>query len=160
MFRGRFVDDVKAVPILPILSSAAATDRNSEVIDCLNAKKVVIALQLGVVHNSATQNSYLQHSDAVTNETTLNGGATVEGTSVTHAGTDDDNVILYEVTPRLRYLQLVINKDTSNAGNESAIAYVFPKDRPVTQAAGTATVGEGSDPVSTKIIPFPVTGTP
>lgn len=162
MSRGVLTENCKIVPILSHLTAAANADRSSEVIDCKGCEKVAIVLHLGVVNDSATQRSYLRHADLVTNETTLGAdSAIIEASGKAHAGTDDDKVIVYEVRPKKRYLQLVIDKDAVNAGNESAIAYLYHGDeRPVTQSLGTSAVGEGTKTVTVIRLDEPVTGTP
>lgn len=152
-----FFDGVRIVPIASYAS--AASDRTSEVIDCSNAAAVRIAVHHAAVHDSATYAITLQHSDAASDHTTLTSGADVLGSSQTIAGTDDDKVRYIDFVPTKRYYQVTFNKDGTNACAESAVAYLYMKDRPVTHAAGGTTIGEGTAAVTGEFLGTAVSGT-
>lgn len=147
--RGRFSEDVKMVPILSALTSAANSDRTSEVIDTDGFDGVCVVVHVGSVAASAVQDVYLTSSDVADDENTLNSGSNVADSSQTIADDDDDELKYMDFVPDKRYYQLVVNKDGTNASNESAVAYLYKaSDKPVTHAGGTATVGDGTEPVS------------
>lgn len=148
-----------AVEIVPIASYASAnSDRTSEVIDCLDAAALRIVVHHAAVHDDATYAITLQHADAASNETTLTSGADVEGSSQTIG--DDDNVITYwDLVPTKRYYQVTFNKDATNACAESAVAYIYRKDRPVTHAGGTSGIGDGTAAVTGVFLGQAVSGT-
>ena len=149
-----------AVRIVPIASYASAnSDRTSEVIDCANAAAVRIVVHHAAVHDSATYTIKLQHADAASDQTTLTSGADVSTSSQTVGGTDDDKARYFDFYPTKRYYQVVFDKDATNACAESAIAYLYMKDRPVTHGAGGSTIGEGTAAVTGETIGYAVSGT-
>jgi hypothetical protein len=148
-----------AVKIVPIASYASAnSDRNSEVIDCLDVEAVRIVVHHAVVHDSATYAITLAHADAASNETTLTSGADVLDSSQT-VGTADDVARYIDFVPTKRYYQVTFNKDGSNACAESAIAYLRMKTRPVTHAGGTSAIGDGTAAVVGEFLGAAVSGT-
>lgn len=158
--RGRFTENVKIVPILSALGTAANADRNSEVIDTDGFDACCVVVHHGSVHNSATMDIYLTSSDAVTDENTLNSGANVASSSQTVAGTDDNTVKVIEFVPDKRYYQLVCNKDATNATDECAIAYLYKAAaKPVTHATGTSAVGNGTAAVAVEYLGVATQGT-
>lgn len=151
-----FFDGVKIVPVASYAS--ANSDRTSEVIDCLNCAAVRIVVHHAAVHDSATYSIYLQHADAASDETTLTSGADVYASSQT-IGTDDNVVRYFDFVPTKRYYQMVFNKDATNACAESAVAYLYMKDRPVTHAAGGSGIGAGTAAVTGEYLGQAVSGT-
>ena len=147
--RGRFSEDVKIVPILSGLQTVGNSDRTSKVIDTQGYDACCIVVHFLTVHNSATQSIDLQSSDVATDADTLSGGADVADSSQVVAGTDDNTVKWIDFTPDKRYYQLTIDKDATNAGDETAIAYLYKSaEKPVTHAGGTSAVGDGSGAVA------------
>ncbi len=139
---GRFSEDVKIVPIMKYAS--ANSDRNSEVIDTKGYGGCCIVVQYATIASGSTYEAHLQSSDAASDENTLTTGANVAGSSQTIADTDDDTVKYWDFIPEKRYYMMVCDKDASNSAAESAVAYLYnAKDRPVTQASGNTTIGEG-----------------
>lgn len=148
------------MPVLTALSADAATDRTSEVIDTKGFANCCIVYHCGPQHNSSVCDIYLQHADAASDQTTLTSGADVAGSSQTIAGTDDGNVKYIEFRPTKRYYQIVVNKDATNATNESAIAYLYNGDeRAVTHAAGGTGAGTGTGSVAGEVLGDPTSGT-
>lgn len=149
-----------AVKIVPIASYASAnSDRTSEVIDCLDVEAVRIVIHHAAVHDSATYAITLQHADAASNETTLTSGADVYGSSQTVAAADDDTARYIDFVPTKRFYQVTFNKDATNVCAESAIAYLRMKTRPVTHAAGSSTIGDGTAAVNGEFLGAAVSGT-
>lgn len=158
--RGRFSEDVKIVPILSHLGSAASSDRTSEVIDTEGYDGVCVVLHQGSVATNAVQNIYLQSSDAADDQNTLNSGSNVASSSQTVADDDDNQVKFIDFIPEKRYYQLVVNKDASNASDESAVAYLYQSaDKPVTHGTGNTTIGEGTGAVEGETLNAAVQGT-
>jgi hypothetical protein len=155
---GRFYEDVKIVPIASYAS--ANSDRNGEVIDTAGFGGCCVVIHHAAVGNSGAYDVYLTSSDAVTNETTLSGGANVASSSQTVADADDDTVRYIDFIPEKRYYQLVCNKDAATTYAESAVAYLYnAKSRPVTQATGNSTVGEGTGAVAGEWLGVAIQGT-
>ncbi len=155
---GKFYEDVKIVPIASYAS--ANSDRTSEVIDTAGYGGCCVVVHHAAVHDSAAYDIYLASSDAVTDQNTLSSGANVASSSQTVAGTDDDTVRYIDFIPEKRYYQVTFNKDATNACAESAVAYLYnAKSRPVTQAAGGSTVGEGTGAVAGEFLGLAIQGT-
>lgn len=155
---GRFSEDVKIVPIASYAS--ANSDRNSEVIDTAGYGGCCILVHHAAVGNSGTYDIYLTSSDAVTDENTLSGGANVANSSQSVADADDNTVKYFDFIPEKRYYQMVFNKDATTTYAESAIAILYnAKSRPVTQATGNTTVGEGTGAVTGELLQLAIQGT-
>ncbi len=155
---GRFSEDVKIVPIFSYAN--ANSDANSEVIDTKGYGGLCIVVHHGVINDSATANYYLTSSDAASDENTLTGGANVALSNQAVAGTDDNKAIFFDGIPEKRYYQMVFDKDATNAVSGSAIAYLYnAKDRPVTQASGNTTIGEGTGAVTGELYGLMTQGT-
>lgn len=158
--RGRFSEEVKMVSILDGLQTVANTDRTSEVIDTNGFDGCCIVLKNLTVHNSATQAIRLSSSDAVTDENTLSGGSNVASSAQTVAGTDDNKIKYIDFVPEKRYYQLVVDKDTTNSGDELAIAFLYKAEsKPVTHGTGNTVVGEGTAAVAGEWLGVAVQGT-
>lgn len=152
----------KEVRIVPILTYASGTaDRTSKVIDTKGFDAVCVVVHFGTIAASAVTDIYLQEADAASDADTLTTGADLAGTSQTVAA-DDDNEVKYidVIRPLKRYLQLVVNKDATNACAESAVAYLYRSDSsvPVTHAEGTGT-GGGADIAEGESFYSPIAGT-
>lgn len=149
---GQLSQDVKIVPILSYGSESAT--RTSEVIDTKGYRGLCVVVHNAAVHDSAVHLLKLAHSDAVTNETTLSSGADIEGTSQA-VSTTDHTVQYIDGKPGKRYVQLTVTKDAAQVSAQSAIAYLYnSKDRPITAAAGSSTVGEGTAATSGELNAF------
>jgi hypothetical protein len=152
--------DVQIMPVLTALSADAATDRTSEVIDTKGYARVCIIYHAGPQHNSSVCNIFLQHADVASNETTLTSGADVLGSSQTIAGDDDGEVKYIEFKPTKRFYQLTVNKDATNATNESCVALLYGASRkPVTHAAGGTGAGTGTGAVAGEVLGSASSGT-
>ena len=141
--------DMQIMPVLTALTADAAADRTSEVIDTKGYARICILYHCGPQHNSSVCNIFLQHADVASNETTLTSGADVLGSSQTIAGTDDGNLKYIELVPTKRFYQLTVNKDATNATNESCIVLLYGAGiKPVTHAAGGTGAGTGTGSVA------------
>lgn len=143
---GKFSQDIRIVPILSYASESST--RTSEVIDTKGFTGLCVVMHSAAVHDSAAHTIKLVHSDTATNETTLSSGADIEGTS--QAVSTTDNTLHYiDGRPTKRYVMLTVTKDAAQASAQSAVAYLYNgKDRPITAAAGSSTVGEGTAAVA------------
>lgn len=152
--------NTQIMPILSCLSADAASVRTSEVIDTKGYSRVSIVYHCGPQHNSSVLTVKLQHGDVAFNETIITDGADVEGSLFTVAGTDDGNVKVWEFTPSKRYCKVVVTKDTSNATNESIIAFLSHCDKkPPAHAAGGTGAGTGTGTVATLNLGYAASGT-
>lgn len=154
--RGNLFEGVKVVPVLA--SGAGTTTRNTEVIDAKGFGRVAIVVHFSAIAGELTSLK-VQHSDAVTNETTLSGGADIAGSATAIASTGA-KCRIYDICPAKRYLQLNVVKDTGST-TEAVVAYLYQaKSKPVGFALGTSAVGEGTDVGAVaKVLNNPVTGT-
>lgn len=151
-------EDCKVVPILSYAN--ANSDRTSEVIDTKGYGWTLISVHFAAINDSVTEQIYLASSDAVTDENTLNTGSNVATSAQSIAGTADNKVFYMWVKNNHRYLQLTVDKDATNPSAESAIAYLMgAKIRPVTQASGNTTVGEGTGAVAGESVGLETQGT-
>ncbi len=138
---GNLSQDCKVIPILSYASQSS--DRNSEVIDTLGFRNLYIGIQNAAVADTAAAAYELNHSDAVTNETTLSSGANIATTSQA-VNTTDNTFQYYDGRPTKRYIQLTVNNDAAQLTAQSGFAVLYnSKLSPVTQALGTSVVGEG-----------------
>lgn len=138
-------EDCKVVPILSYAS--VSTARTSEVIDTKGYRNVYIGIHHAGVHDSAAATMNLAHSDAATNETTLSSGADILGTSQA-ISTTDNSFQYWDGQPTKRYLQVEIANDGAQVTAQTGFAILYnSKSRPITQAAGSSTVGEGTTAV-------------
>ncbi len=143
---GNLSQDCKVIPILNYASQSS--DRNSEVIDTFGYRNLYIGLQNAAVADSAAAAYELNHSDAVTNETTLSGGAAILGSSQA-INTTDNTFQYYDGRPTKRYIQVAVNNDAAQLTAQSGFAVLYnSKFCPVTAGDGTSTVGEGTAAVS------------
>lgn len=153
----------KATRIVNVLSYASGTaSRTSTVVDAAGYDGVCFVVHFATIAASAVNTIKVSHSDAVTDNDTLDTGADITGTSQSVSATDDNKVFFIDIArPRARYLQLTVGKDSSNACAESAIAYLYRADyEPVTHATGSG-VGQGvaSTGVAGEAFVAPITGT-
>lgn len=151
----------RTVRIVPILTYASANaDRSSNVIDTKGFNAVCIVVHFGTIATGSVADIYVQHADAASDGTTLTSGANVADTSITVAD-DDDNEVKYIdiIKPTKRFIQLVVNKDATNATAESAVAYLYNADEePVAHAEGSGTSG-GVDIAEGETHISPISGT-
>lgn len=109
------VEDVQTRKALDYASGTA--DRNGETIDMANYEYAKFVIQMHSVAASATTSVKVQQGAA----SDLSDASDLEGTSISVAADDDNQVFVIGVTkPRKRYLRCVIDKDTTNATSESA----------------------------------------
>lgn len=155
----RLFQDCKVVPILSTANANA--DRNSEVIDTNGFGGCAIFVHFGAIGDAGTNQIYMKSSDAVTDENTLSGGANVASSAQAIDATNADNdVKVIDFIPEKRYYQLTVDKDATNACQESAIAILYnAKSRPVTQSTGNTVVGEGTGEVLGEVLGLAVQGT-
>lgn len=147
-----FSKDVQIMPIKTCLSADANSDTVSEVVDCAGFNRCCIVYHAGPQHNSSTVAIKLQGANAATNETTLTSGTDIADSAQSVAGTADGQVFVWEFQPHYRYYQVDINKDGTNATNESIVAYLYNADEsPVTHAAGGTGAGTGTGAVNTPV---------
>lgn len=152
----QFSKDVKIMPIKTCLSADANSDTVSEVIDTYGYRNCCIVYHAGPQHNSSTVAIKLQGANAATNETTLTSGTDIADSLQSVGGTDDGEVFVWDIEASFRYYQVDINKDGTNATNESIIAYLYNGDeRPVTHAAGGTGAGTGTGAVNTPVLLTP-----
>jgi hypothetical protein len=157
--------DIRSIPkqckVVPILAYASGTaDRTSDVIDHLGFRRCTILVGFGTIAAGGTNSIFLQHADAASNETTLTSGADVLGSLQTIVDTDDNNWKFMDFEPSKRYSQLNVDKDTANACAEFAVAILYnATNTPVTLAAGTSTIGEGTGTVAGEYLGLLASGT-
>lgn len=153
-----FSKDVRIVPILTYASGTA--DRTSKVIDTRGFTGCCIVVHFGTIAVGGTNSLFLQEADAASDADTLTSGADLAGSAQTIAADDDNEVKYIDIrNPLKRFLQLNIDKDTSNACAESAVAYLYnPGVAPVTHAEGTGTSG-GADIAEGELHISPIAGT-
>lgn len=153
-----FASDVRIVPILSYASGTA--DRVSNVVDMKGYDSCIIVVHFAAIAAGGTNSIFLQEANVASNATTLTSGADLAGTLQTVADDDDNELKYIDVKkPLKRYLQLNVDKDTSNACAESAVAYLYnASERPVAHAEGTGT-GGGVDIVEGEAFLSPIAGT-
>lgn len=127
--------------VLSALDYASGTaDRTGAIMDMQGYEGIVAIVKCAAVHDSATYSIKMQQ------DTDSAGGtmADLEGTGITIAGTDDNQVFMIEVhRPRERYVRLYVDKDTSNACAESAVYVLYgPKEMPVSNTVADAVTSE------------------
>lgn len=155
---GRFYEDFKIVPIAVYASGTA--DRNSEVIDTAGYGGCIVIVTHAAVGNSGAYDIFLAGADAASDENTLTTGTNIATSSQTVADADDNTIKYIEFIPHYRYYQVTFNKDAATTYAESAIAILFnAKARPVTQAGGTSTIGDGAGAVTGEWLGLAVAGT-
>lgn len=137
-----FANDVQIVPILAALAASADEDRASEILDCADVGRVQILFFSHDQAHGTTNSVSLQHDDELDAHGDMYGPIAVKNATTAIADDDDGNVFGCEFVPTRRYYQLLVDKDAHGDTNESAIALVYRKERPVTQADG-ATLGTG-----------------
>ncbi len=143
---GNLSEDAKVIPILNYASQSS--DRNSEVIDTFGYRNLYIGIQNAAVADSAAAAYELNHSDAVTNETTLSTGAAILGSSFA-VNTTDNTFQYYDGRPTKRYIQVAVNNDAAQLTAQSGFAVLYnSKFMPVVAGDGTSTVGEGTAAVT------------
>lgn len=154
--------DVKIVPILSPLAAEAAADRTSAVIDTQHYDAFVVLVHFGTIDGAAdAQSVKLSHADAASDSTTLTSGEDVATSAQTVLSAADDDAVYIEVRkPTKRFYQLTVDKDATNATNESAVALLYRNKEsvPVNHATGSGTSG-GSGAVTGESIVHPASGT-
>lgn len=121
----------------PVLSYASGTaDRTSDIIDTAGYNGAMFVVHFAAIATGATT-SVKVHQSAASN---MASSTLLKTVSV--ADDDDNQLFVVEIhKPTQRYLQLTIDKDTSNATAESAVCYMTgARYKPVTQPSDT-TVG-------------------
>jgi hypothetical protein len=75
-----------------------------------------IVVHFATIAAGGTNSIFVQHADAASNSTTLTSGADLAGSLQTIADTDDNKVKYCDIfRPTKRFLQLNIDKDTTNS---------------------------------------------
>lgn len=150
--------DCKIVPILPYASGTA--DRKSVVIDHLGFRRCTILVGFGAIAAGGANSMFLQHADAASDQNTLTGGADVATSLQTIVDTDDNNWKFMDFIPTKRMSQLNIDKDTSNACAEFAVAILYNGEvAPTTLVGGTSAIGDGSGSLAGEYIGTLASGT-
>jgi hypothetical protein len=140
-------EDFKIVPILSYAN--ANSDRTSEVIDTKGYGWTLIGVHFAAINDSVTEQIYLKSSDTATDENTLSSGSNVSTSAQSIVGTADNGLFYMWVKNNHRYLQLTVDKDATNPSAEDGFAILMgAKIKPVTQATGNTTVGEGTGAVA------------
>jgi len=112
--------------------ASGTADREGAGLDMRDFEGVLMIVKCAAVHNSATYSIKAQQSSDDNSTDTY---ADLLGTSITIAGSDDDQIFIIDlVKPLERYVRLYVDKDTSNACAESAIYVQYgARAEPVTQ---------------------------
>lgn len=144
--------DTKIVNILALLSTAAAADRTSKVIDTKGYNSFCIIYQAGTHAADAISTLTVQRADAASDTDTLTSGEDVVGSSQTVAADDDDQVRYWDfqnIDDGERYYQLTVDKVATKNSDEGAVCVLYnTNSAPTTHADGTSTVGEGAGAVT------------
>jgi hypothetical protein len=132
----------------------------SKVIDTKGYDSCIIVVQLATIAAGGTNSIFVQEANAASDADTLTSGADLLGSLQTVADDDDNEVKYFQATkPLKRFLQLNVDKDTTNARAESAVAYLYNADEvPVAHAEGTGTSG-GADIAEGEVHVSPIAGT-
>lgn len=152
----------RIVQVLSPLAAEAATDRTSKVIDTEGFDSCLIVVPVGTIDGSAdAQSIKLSHADAASDADTLTSGSDITGSAQAIASDADDNCFYIDVNDiTKRFLQLTVDKDTTNNLNEAAVAILYnsKSSQPTTHGEGTGTAG-GTGAVSGELITHPADGT-
>lgn len=124
--------------VIRVMNAVAAgtSDQTSSVIDTLGFDGVKIYSAFGTITSGAVTSVKVQQSSDDGSADTY---ADLEGTSVTVADDDDNQVVVHDIyRPRERYLKVVIDRGTQNAVIDGVIAVLYgARVQPVTNDAST-----------------------
>jgi hypothetical protein len=99
--------------------ASGTADRNGIVIDTAGAEEVTFIVTFATIAAGAVTSVKVQQGAA----SNMSDAADLEGTGISVAADDDDQVFMIDIVkPLERYLRVVIDKDASNATAESAVA--------------------------------------
>jgi len=121
--------------ITPTAGAAGTDDIEGSVLDMQNWNGVVAVLRMGAITGSAVTSVKWQQGA----ESDGSDMADLEGTGITIADSDDDEIFLLELTnPQERYVQLYVDRGTQNAVVAGAEYCTFRgRTGPITQPTGT-----------------------
>lgn len=115
-----------------------SADRNGEVFDTKGFEGVMMVVKLGDIAGSAVTSIKAQQGAA----SNLSDAADLEGTGITVADDDDNQVFIIDLyRPRERYVRVVVDKDASHNTEEMAfyIGYGSRKEPTVMTLANEVT---------------------
>jgi len=102
--------------------ASGTADRTGDIIDTAGYESVVFLVKVAAVEASGTNSIKVQQNTA----NSTSGMADLEGTSISIADDDDNQIFAIEIVkPLERYLRLYVDKDTSHACAESAVAILY-----------------------------------
>lgn len=115
---------------------AGTTDQTSSAIDTLGFDGVKIYSAFGTITSGAVTSVKVQQSS---DDASADAYADLEGTSITVADDDDNQVVVHDIyRPRERYLKVVIDRGTQNAVIDGIIAVLYGgRVQPATNDAST-----------------------
>lgn len=132
----------KAVKVTRVMNAVAAgtSDQNSSVIDMQGFDGVVFMAAFGTITSGAVTSIKVQQGA----DSGLSDAADLEGTSVTVADDDDNQVAIVEVyRPRERYVRLVVDRGTQNAVIDGVLAIQYNgRIKPTTHDSSTVIAAE------------------
>lgn len=127
-------DDMCVVDVLDYASGTA--DRTGAVVDTAGYEGVCFVVKFAAIATGGTNSIKARHGD-VSNGSAITDAADIAGTSQTIADDDDNEVRYIDIKkPLKRYCTLYVDKDTTNACAESAIAILYgANSKPTTKAS-------------------------
>lgn len=129
--------------------AAGTSAQTSSAIDTAGFDAVKIYTLFGAIVSGAATSVKVQQSSDNDADTY----ADLEGTSVTVADDDDNQVVVHDiVAPRERYLKAVVSRATQNATIDGIIAVLY-------KARSAATTNDASTVVSREVHASPAEGT-
>lgn len=117
--------------VTPTAGAAGTSDINGSIIDMQGYDSVMAIVRMGAITSGAvTSIKWQQGADS-----SLSDAADLEGTAMTIADDDDEQVFVTElVKPQERYVRLVVDRATQNAVVSSAVYLRYAARKvPVTQ---------------------------
>jgi len=122
--------DVKVSTAITSAAGVADTaDITGTILDMSNYEGVLMIVRFGVITGSAVTSIKAQQDAAAA----MGGAADLEGTSITVADDDDDQIFIIDLyRPRERYVRLYVDRGTQNAVVASAVYIQYgPRKKPV-----------------------------
>jgi len=119
---------------LALAYASGTTSRNGATLDMSGYESAMMIVTFGAIATGAAVTLKAQYSDDGTTFTDISGA------SYDITGSDDDKVYAFDiVSPKHRYLRVVVVKDSTNACAESAIYVQYnPRQAPTSQGAGVS----------------------
>lgn len=116
--------------------TAGTTDQTSSAIDTLGYDGVKIYTAFGAITSGAVTSVKVQQSS---DDASADAYADLEGTSITIADDDDNQVAVHDIyRPRERYLKVVVDRGTQNAVIDGIIAVLYgARELPTTDDTST-----------------------